>query len=41
LQVPGRLPDAITEFEAAVRINPDLAEAHSNLGTVLLQANGN
>jgi tetratricopeptide (TPR) repeat protein len=31
-QVPGRLPDAIAEFEAALRIRPDYAEAHYNLG---------
>jgi len=31
-QIPGELPDAITEFEAALRIRPDYAEAHYNLG---------
>jgi len=30
--IPGRLPDAIAEFEAALRIRPDYPEAHYNLG---------
>src|SRR5208283_2620047 len=29
---PGRLPEAIGEFEAALKIRPDLAEAHNGLG---------
>jgi protein O-mannosyl-transferase len=29
---PGRLPEAIDEFEAALKIRPDLAEAHNGLG---------
>ncbi len=28
---PGRLPEAIGEFEAALKIRPDLAEAHNGL----------
>ena len=32
---PGRLPDAIAEFQAALRIRPDFAEAHNNLGNLL------
>jgi len=30
-RLPGRLPDAIVEYRAALRINPAYAEAHSNL----------
>jgi protein O-mannosyl-transferase len=33
LQLPGRLPDAIAEYEAALRIRPDYAEAHNGLGS--------
>ncbi len=40
LDVPGRLPDAISEFEAALRIKPDYAEAHFNLGTALSKTPG-
>jgi protein O-mannosyl-transferase len=29
--MPGRLPDAVAEFEAALKIRPDYAEAHYNL----------
>jgi tetratricopeptide (TPR) repeat protein len=31
-RVPGRLPEAIAEYQAALRIEPDHAEAHNNLG---------
>ena len=34
-QIPGQLPNAIAEFEAALRIRPDYAEAHYNLGNAL------
>jgi tetratricopeptide (TPR) repeat protein len=34
--VPGRLPEAIAEFEAAARLKPDDADAHYNLGFALL-----
>lgn len=34
-QIPGELPNAIAEFEAALRIRPDFAEAHYNLGNAL------
>jgi protein O-mannosyl-transferase len=37
LHVPGRLSDAIIEFQSAVGIRPDYAEAHYNLGNALLQ----
>jgi len=39
-EVPGRLPDAIAEYQAALRINPDYAEAHVNLGNALSQIPG-
>ena len=35
LEVPGRADDAIARFEAALRLNPDYAEAHNNLGNAL------
>jgi Flp pilus assembly protein TadD len=33
--IPGRLPDAIVEFEAALKINPNWGRAHFNLGLAL------
>ena len=33
--MPGRLPDAMSDFEAALRIKPDYAVAHVNLGNCL------
>jgi len=39
-QIPGRRPEAIAEFQAALRIRPDYAEAHYNLGTQLAQIPG-
>jgi tetratricopeptide (TPR) repeat protein len=39
-RLPGRLPDAIAEFEAALRIWPDYADAHYNLGNALAQVPG-
>jgi tetratricopeptide (TPR) repeat protein len=33
--MPGRLPDAIAEFEAALRIQPDNPEVHENMGNAL------
>jgi Flp pilus assembly protein TadD len=35
LDLPGQLPDAIAEFQAALRIKPDYPEAHYNLGIAL------
>jgi tetratricopeptide (TPR) repeat protein len=32
LELPGHLNDAIVEYEAALRLKPDLAEAHYTLG---------
>ena len=34
----GRLPEAIGQYEQALRINPDYAVAHDNLGSALLQS---
>ncbi len=31
-KIPGRLDDAIARYEEALRLNPDLTEAHNNLG---------
>jgi tetratricopeptide (TPR) repeat protein len=38
--MPGRLPDAIAHFEAAIRINPRDAQAHNNLGYALAKDPG-
>jgi tetratricopeptide (TPR) repeat protein len=34
-KIPGRLDDAIAQFEKALRLNPNLAETHNNLGNAL------
>jgi tetratricopeptide (TPR) repeat protein len=34
-EIPGHLPDAISEYQAALRDKPDFAEAHDNLGAIL------
>jgi tetratricopeptide (TPR) repeat protein len=31
-KIPGRLDEAIARYEEALRLNPDLTEAHNNLG---------
>jgi tetratricopeptide (TPR) repeat protein len=38
--MPGRLPDAIAEYQAALQIKPDFAEAHVSLGNSLSQIPG-
>lgn len=38
LDMPGRLPEAIAHLQAALRINPDSASAHSDLGTALAKS---
>jgi len=38
LEIPGRMPDAISEYRRAVRIYPNYADAHNNLGAILLQS---
>ena len=37
---PGRVPEALTEFEAAVRLEPDSADYHDNLGLALAATPG-
>jgi tetratricopeptide (TPR) repeat protein len=37
LAMAGRVPDAIVQYEQALRINPDFANAHNNLGNAFLQ----
>jgi tetratricopeptide (TPR) repeat protein len=34
--MPGRLPEAAAQYEAGLRIAPDDAQAHDNLGRVLV-----
>jgi tetratricopeptide (TPR) repeat protein len=34
-EIPGRLPEALSHFEEALRLNPDSAETHINLANVL------
>ena len=36
-QMPGRLPEAIEEYRAAIAIKPDYAIAHDSLGGLLMQ----
>jgi tetratricopeptide (TPR) repeat protein len=38
--MPGRMNDAVEEFQAAIRIRPDHTKAHMNLGNVWLQTPG-
>jgi protein O-mannosyl-transferase len=38
LQIPGRMTDAISEYQTALRIYPNYAEAHNNLGAILLSS---
>jgi tetratricopeptide (TPR) repeat protein len=39
-RIPGRLPEAITEFEDALRNEPNFPEAHVNLANALAQTPG-
>jgi protein O-mannosyl-transferase len=38
LEIPGRMPDAMSEYQTALRIYPNYAEARNNLGALLLQS---
>ena len=40
LHMPDRLPEAIAEYQAALRIEPDDADAHYNLGNALARMPG-
>jgi Flp pilus assembly protein TadD len=40
LTMPGRLDDAVAEFEEVLRVKPDHAKAHSSLGMAWLQMPG-
>jgi Flp pilus assembly protein TadD len=35
LQDAGQLPEAITEYEVALKLTPESAQAHNNLGVAL------
>jgi tetratricopeptide (TPR) repeat protein len=39
-EIPGRLPDAVAEYEAALQIDPALAATHYNLGLALARLPG-
>ena len=39
-EMPGRLNDAIAQYEKALRLKPDYAEAHNNLGHAWSQMPG-
>ena len=38
--IPGRLPDAISEYKVALQIQPDYPAAHNNLGCILANIPG-
>jgi tetratricopeptide (TPR) repeat protein len=39
-KIPGRLPEAIAEYEVALRLNPDFVNANVNLGAALTNTSG-
>lgn len=39
-QMPNRLSEAIAEYQAAVRLQPDFAQAHNNLANALARTSG-
>jgi tetratricopeptide (TPR) repeat protein len=40
LEMPGKLPEAMAEFQTALRILPAYADAHYNLGNALMKSRG-
>jgi tetratricopeptide (TPR) repeat protein len=40
MRMPGRVPEAVPEFQAAVRLKPDSPDFHVNLGLALAQMPG-
>jgi protein O-mannosyl-transferase len=38
--IPGRMPEAVAEYQAALRIEPRFADAHYNLGLALSKTPG-
>jgi len=38
--MPGKLDDAVREYQAAIRTQPDLVEAHANLAGALAKMPG-
>ena len=40
MAVPGRLNEAIAEYEEALRLRPDIAQIHLNLAIALLELPG-
>jgi len=40
MQLPGRLQDAVNEYEATLRLNPAHAATHNNLANALVQLPG-
>jgi protein O-mannosyl-transferase len=39
-KLPGRLDDAVAQYQEALRLKPDIAETHTNLGSALSQMPG-
>jgi len=39
-RIPGRMPEAVDQYQQAVRLRPDLGEVHYKLGMALLQIPG-
>jgi protein O-mannosyl-transferase len=39
-KLPGRLDDAVAQYQEALRLKPDIAETHTNLGSALAQMPG-
>jgi protein O-mannosyl-transferase len=41
LEIPGRIPGAVSEYQNTLRIYPNYAEAHNNLGAIFLKSGRN